>query len=75
MSNAHVITDRTIVKDSFVTDIENTLKKAIARIILWVLCFLGLTITLLLVSRIILFVFLIVCFLMDYVPSISLLMS
>ena len=70
MINTHVTTHRIMLKDSFVTDIESPVKKAIAQIIVWIFCFLGLTVTFLLATRIMLLVFLFICALMNYVPSI-----
>ena len=71
MLNAQFVTDTIMLKDSFVADIESPAKKVIARIIVWVFCFLGLTVTFLLAARIILLAFLFVCALMNYVPHIS----
>jgi len=67
MLNAYVITDKIMLKDSFVTDIESPAKKVIARIIVWVFCFLGLTVTFLLATRIILLVFMVACILINYI--------
>jgi len=72
MLNGHVITDKIMLRDDWLIDIEKLqpAKKAIARIIVWVFCLLGLTVTFLLAARIILLAFLFVCALVSYVPSI-----
>ena len=70
MLNAHTITDKLLLKDTFLTDIESTVKRVIAQIIVWVLCFLGLSVIFLLATRIVLLVFLIFCAFMNYVPSV-----
>ena len=70
MINAHVITDRIMFKDHFLTDVETPVKQVIAKITVWVFCFLGLTVTFLLAVRIILLLFLVACALANYVPSV-----
>ena len=70
MLSAKVMTDKIILRDTFLTDIGRATKRVIAQIILCVLCFLGFSVMLLIATRIMLLVFLFVCVLMDYVPPI-----
>ena len=70
MINTHVMIDKIMLRDTFLTDIETPVKKAIALIIVWVICLLGLTVTFLLAARIILLAFLFFCAMINYVPSI-----
>ena len=70
MLNANAIAGRIMLKDTFLTNIESPVKRVIAQIIVWVLCFLGLTVTFFLAARIILMVFLFFCLLMNYVPPV-----
>jgi len=70
MLSAQTIINKVILKDTFLTDIESLAKRIIARITVYVLCFLGITVFFLLATRIVLLVFLISCTLMNYVPSI-----
>lgn len=70
MLNAQTITDKIIIKDIFITDIENLVKRVISQIIMCVLCFLGFSVIFLLATRIVLLMFLFVCMLMNYFPSI-----
>ena len=67
MLNSQFVTDTIMLRDSFVADIESPAKKAIARIIVWVFCFLGLTVTFILAARIILLVFMVACILINYI--------
>jgi len=68
--NKNALAEKIMLRDTFITNIENPVKRAAARLIFWMLCLFGLTVTFLLVTRIALLAVLILCAFFGYVPYI-----